>query len=51
MDVSQGPEFFLYAIVAIFAVGAVFVSHSPAAIGDPFRQMQDAIMIGQKGHP
>jgi regulator of protease activity HflC (stomatin/prohibitin superfamily) len=27
----------------------IFVSHSPAAIGDLFRQMQDAIMIGQKG--
>jgi regulator of protease activity HflC (stomatin/prohibitin superfamily) len=27
----------------------VFVSHSPAAIGDLFRQMQEAIMIGQKG--
>ncbi|MGD0182867.1 MAG: SPFH domain-containing protein [Terriglobales bacterium] len=27
----------------------VFVSHSPAAIGDLFRQIQEAIMIGQKG--
>jgi hypothetical protein len=27
----------------------IFVSHSPAAIGDLFRQMQDAVMIGQKG--
>ena len=27
----------------------LFVSHSPAAIGDLFRQMQEAIMIGQKG--
>ncbi len=27
----------------------IFMSHSPAAIGDLFRQMQDAIMIGQKG--
>ena len=27
----------------------VFVSHSPAAIGDLFRQMQDAVMIGQTG--
>jgi regulator of protease activity HflC (stomatin/prohibitin superfamily) len=27
----------------------IFVSHSPAAIGDLFRQMQEAIMIGQKG--
>jgi regulator of protease activity HflC (stomatin/prohibitin superfamily) len=27
----------------------IFVSHSPAAIGDLFRQMQDAIMMGQKG--
>jgi regulator of protease activity HflC (stomatin/prohibitin superfamily) len=26
----------------------IFVSHSPAAVGDLFRQMQDAIMIGQK---
>jgi regulator of protease activity HflC (stomatin/prohibitin superfamily) len=26
----------------------IFVSHSPAAIGDLFRQMQDAILIGQK---
>src|SRR6266446_4603636 len=25
----------------------VFVSHSPAAVGELFRQMQDAIMIGQ----
>jgi hypothetical protein len=25
------------------------VSHSPAAVGELFRQMQDAIMIGQKG--
>jgi regulator of protease activity HflC (stomatin/prohibitin superfamily) len=27
----------------------IFMSHSPAAIGDLFRQMQHAIMIGQKG--
>ena len=27
----------------------LFISHSPAAIGDLFRQMQDAVMIGQKG--
>jgi regulator of protease activity HflC (stomatin/prohibitin superfamily) len=27
----------------------IFVSHSPAAIGDLFRQMQEAIMIGEKG--
>jgi regulator of protease activity HflC (stomatin/prohibitin superfamily) len=27
----------------------LFMSHSPAAIGDLFRQMQEAIMIGQKG--
>jgi regulator of protease activity HflC (stomatin/prohibitin superfamily) len=27
----------------------IFLSHSPAAIGDLFRQMQEAIMIGQKG--
>ena len=27
----------------------IFVSHSPAAIGDLFRQMQEAVMIGQKG--
>jgi len=27
----------------------IFVSHSPAAVGELFRQMQDAIMIGQKG--
>src|SRR5580693_3161784 len=27
----------------------IFMSHSPAAIGDLFRQMQEAIMIGQKG--
>jgi regulator of protease activity HflC (stomatin/prohibitin superfamily) len=27
----------------------IFMSHSPAAVGDLFRQMQDAIMIGQKG--
>ena len=27
----------------------IFVSHSPAAVGDLFRQMQDAVMIGQKG--
>ncbi len=27
----------------------VFVSHSPAAVGDLFRQMQDAVMIGQTG--
>ena len=26
----------------------IFVSHSPAAVGDLFRQMQEAIMIGQK---
>jgi regulator of protease activity HflC (stomatin/prohibitin superfamily) len=26
----------------------IFVSHSPAAIGDLFRQMQEAVMIGQK---
>jgi regulator of protease activity HflC (stomatin/prohibitin superfamily) len=26
----------------------IFVSHSPAAVGDLFRQMQDAVMIGQK---
>lgn len=26
----------------------LFMSHSPAAIGDLFRQMQDAVMIGQK---
>jgi regulator of protease activity HflC (stomatin/prohibitin superfamily) len=26
----------------------LFVSHSPAAIGDLFRQMQEAILIGQK---
>ena len=25
----------------------IFVSHSPAAVGDLYRQMQDAIMIGQ----
>jgi hypothetical protein len=25
----------------------VFVSHSPAAVGELFRQMQDAVMIGQ----
>ena len=25
----------------------IFVSHSPAAVGDLFRQMQDAVMIGQ----
>jgi hypothetical protein len=24
------------------------MSHSPAAMGDIFRQLQDAIMIGQK---
>jgi len=27
----------------------LFVSHSPAAVGELFRQMQDAIMIGQTG--
>jgi regulator of protease activity HflC (stomatin/prohibitin superfamily) len=27
----------------------LFISHSQAAIGDLFRQMQDAVMIGQKG--
>ncbi|HXR18293.1 MAG TPA: SPFH domain-containing protein [Terriglobales bacterium] len=27
----------------------IFVSHSPAAMGDLFRQMQEAVMIGQKG--
>jgi regulator of protease activity HflC (stomatin/prohibitin superfamily) len=27
----------------------IFVSHSPAAVGDLFRQMQDAVMVGQKG--
>jgi regulator of protease activity HflC (stomatin/prohibitin superfamily) len=27
----------------------VFVSHSPAAVGELFRQMQDAVMIGQTG--
>ena len=27
----------------------IFISHSPAAIGDLFRQMQEAVMIGQKG--
>jgi regulator of protease activity HflC (stomatin/prohibitin superfamily) len=27
----------------------IFMSHSPVAIGDLFRQMQEAIMIGQKG--
>ena len=27
----------------------IFMSHSPAAIGDLFRQMQDAVMIGQSG--
>jgi len=27
----------------------VFVSHSPAAVGELFRQMQDAVMIGQAG--
>jgi len=26
----------------------IFVSHSPGAVGDLFRQMQEAIMIGQK---
>ena len=26
----------------------LFMSHSPAAMGDLFRQMQDAVMIGQK---
>ena len=26
----------------------LFVSHSPSAIGDLFKQMQDAVMIGQK---
>jgi regulator of protease activity HflC (stomatin/prohibitin superfamily) len=26
----------------------IFVSHSPAAIGELFRQMQEAVMIGQK---
>lgn len=26
----------------------LFLSHSPAAVGDSFRQMQDAVMIGQK---
>src|SRR5205085_5247959 len=25
----------------------IFVSHSPAAVGELFRQMQDAVMIGQ----
>jgi len=25
----------------------IFISHSPAAVGDLFRQMQDAVMIGQ----
>ena len=27
----------------------IFVSHSPGALGELFQQMQDAIMIGQKG--
>jgi regulator of protease activity HflC (stomatin/prohibitin superfamily) len=27
----------------------IFVSHSPAAVGELFQQMQDAVMIGQKG--
>ncbi len=27
----------------------IFVSHSPAAVGDLFKQMQDAVMIGQTG--
>ena len=27
----------------------IFVSHSPAAVGDLFKQMQDAVMIGQIG--
>jgi regulator of protease activity HflC (stomatin/prohibitin superfamily) len=26
----------------------LFISHSPAAVGDLFKQMQDAVMIGQK---
>jgi regulator of protease activity HflC (stomatin/prohibitin superfamily) len=27
----------------------IFVSHSPASVGELFRQMQDAVMIGQTG--
>jgi hypothetical protein len=27
---------------------ALFMSHSPAAIGDLFQQMQDEVLIGQK---
>ena len=27
----------------------IFVSHTPGAIGELFQQMQEAIMIGQKG--
>src|SRR5712675_2206825 len=27
----------------------IFVSHSPSAVGDLFRQMQDAVMIGRTG--
>lgn len=27
----------------------IFLSHSPSAVGDLFRQMQDAVMIGQTG--
>lgn len=27
----------------------IFVSHSPASVGDLFKQMQDAVMIGQTG--
>ena len=26
----------------------ILLSHSPAAVGDLFRQMQDAVMIGHK---
>jgi len=26
----------------------LFISHSPAAVSDLFKQMQDAVMIGQK---
>lgn len=34
-------------IGALGKSNTVFVSHSPAAVGELFRQMQDAVMIGQ----
>jgi hypothetical protein len=54
-DLLPDDSFYYYEEFTMKEIGAqdktntLFMAHSPSAVGDLFHQMQDAVMIGQKG--